>query len=134
MGTGFVGITDKRVVIQDKSFVGGKMAITSVPYKNIRSVSMVSNKSMLGKFASTSSIAINTGGGVQQADFRGDEKAALVSDGSPEARHGETCSLVDGEVNRLVGLAKPTSHQFRERRPRGLSTDGRDSLYSPTEG
>ncbi|MEV7646891.1 PH domain-containing protein [Arthrobacter sp. NPDC089319] len=80
VGTGFVGITDKRVVIQDKSFVGGKMAITSVPYKNIRSVSMVSNKSMLGKFASTSSIAINTGGGVQQADFRGDEKARHAHD------------------------------------------------------
>lgn len=80
VGTGFVGITDKRVIIQDKSFVGGKMAITSVPYKNIRSVSMVSNKSMLGKFASTSSIAINTGGGVQQADFRGDEKAKHAHD------------------------------------------------------
>ncbi|NKX52910.1 PH domain-containing protein, partial [Arthrobacter deserti] len=42
VGTAFVGITDKRVVVQDMSFVGGKMAITSVPYKNIRSVSMVS--------------------------------------------------------------------------------------------
>lgn len=35
VGTGFVGITNMRVILQDKSFVGNKLAITSVPYKNI---------------------------------------------------------------------------------------------------
>ncbi len=62
VGTGFVGITNMRVILQDKSFVGNKLAIVSVPYKNIRSVSMLSNKSMMGRFASTSSIGIDTGG------------------------------------------------------------------------
>jgi hypothetical protein len=56
VGTGFVGITNLRVILQDKSFVGNKVAILSIPYKNIRSVAMYSNKSMLGKFASSSSI------------------------------------------------------------------------------
>ena len=39
VGTGFVGITNMRVILQDKSFVGNKLAVVSVPYKNIRSVS-----------------------------------------------------------------------------------------------
>jgi Type ISP C-terminal specificity domain len=32
-GTGFIGLTDRRVIIQDNSFVGGKIALTSLPYK-----------------------------------------------------------------------------------------------------
>ena len=75
VGTGFVGITNMRVILQDKSFVGNKLAIVSIPYKNIRSVSMLSNKSMLGRFASSSSIGIDTGGTIKEADFRGDDKA-----------------------------------------------------------
>ena len=80
VGTGFVGITNMRVILQDKSFVGNKLAIVSVPYKNIRSVSMLSNKSMMGRFASTSTIGIDTGGGIKEADFRGDDKARHAHD------------------------------------------------------
>lgn len=76
VGTGFVGLTTLRVVLQDKSFVGKKTAILSVPYHNIRAISMVSDKSIGGKFFSSSSIAINAGGATSyQADFRGEEKA-----------------------------------------------------------
>jgi TM2 domain-containing membrane protein YozV len=80
VGTGFVGITNMRVIIQDKSFVGNKLAIVSVPYKNIRSVAMYSNKSMMGRFASTSTIGIDTGSTVKEADFRGDDKARHAHD------------------------------------------------------
>lgn len=80
VGTGFVGITNMRVILQDKSFVGNKLAILSVPYKNIRSVSMLSNKSMLGRFASSSSIGIDTGSSIKEADFRGDDKARHAHD------------------------------------------------------
>jgi hypothetical protein len=80
VGTGFVGITNMRVILQDKSFVGNKLAVVSVPYKNIRSVSMLSNKSMMGRFASTSSIGIDTGGSIKEADFRGDDKAKHAHD------------------------------------------------------
>ena len=80
VGTGFVGITNMRVILQDKSFVGNKLAIVSVPYNNIRSVSMLSNKSMLGRYASTSSIGIDTGGSIKEADFRGDDKARHAHD------------------------------------------------------
>ncbi|WP_461162914.1 PH domain-containing protein [Arthrobacter sp. R4-81] len=80
VGTGFVGITNMRIILQDKSFVGNKVAVVSVPYKNIRSVSMLSNKSMLGRFASSSSIGIDTGGSIKEADFRGDDKAKHAHD------------------------------------------------------
>jgi hypothetical protein len=75
-GTGFIGLTDKRVIIQDNSFVGKKTALTSIPYSKVQSVSYVSDKSMFGKFASSSTIAVSAGGSVHEVQFRGDEKAA----------------------------------------------------------
>jgi hypothetical protein len=48
VGTGFLGLTSHHVIIQDKSFVGKKLAITSVPYSRITSVSVLSNKSLAG--------------------------------------------------------------------------------------
>src|SRR6185503_18716518 len=77
-GTGFIGMTDRRVIIQDKSFVGKKVAITSIPYSKITSVSVVSNKSWAGSFFSTGSIAINVGTHSYGIEFRGDQKAHHV--------------------------------------------------------
>ena len=79
-GTGFIGLTNWRVLLQDKSFVGSQMAVTSVPYRSIQSVSMLSNKSMFGKFFSSSTIAVHTGSKVIVAEFRGDEKARYAHD------------------------------------------------------
>jgi hypothetical protein len=53
-GTGFMAITSRRIVLQDNSFVGKKIALTSVPYGRVTAVSFVSNKGMLGKFANSS--------------------------------------------------------------------------------
>jgi hypothetical protein len=77
-GTGFIGLTDRRVIIQDKSFVGKKIAITSIPYAKITSVSVVSNKSWAGSFFSTGAIAINVGTHVYEMEFRGDQKSHHV--------------------------------------------------------
>lgn len=77
-GTGFVGLTTLRVVIQDRSFVGKRTAITSIPYRNIRSVSLLSNKSWAGEFFSSSSVAFSAGPDTFEAEFRGTEKAHLV--------------------------------------------------------
>ena len=74
-GNGFVGLTNRRLVIQDKSFVGKKVAITKIPYAWITSVSMVSNKSWAGSFFSAGSIAIHVGAQTYQVDFRGHEKS-----------------------------------------------------------
>jgi hypothetical protein len=78
-GTGFVGITNRRVIVQDNSFVGKKTALTSIPYTKVNAVSFVSDKSMWG-FASTSSISISAGGREYLVDFRGEQKAKHVHD------------------------------------------------------
>lgn len=80
VGTGFVGVTDMRVVLQDKSFVGNRQAVTSIPYRQVQSVAFVSDKSVMGRFASSSTIAITAGGTVHEATFRGDDKARWVHD------------------------------------------------------
>jgi hypothetical protein len=77
-GTGFLGLTDRRVIIQDKSFVGKRVALTSIPYSKITSVSVVSNKSWAGPFFSSGSIAINVGQQVYEMDFRGEQKSHHV--------------------------------------------------------
>jgi hypothetical protein len=79
-GTGFIGLTDRRVVLQDNSFVGKKVALTSIPYSKVNAVSFVSDKSMLGKFASSSSIALSVGGTTYEIEFRGEEKAKHAHD------------------------------------------------------
>ena len=79
-GTGFIGLTDRRVVLQDNSFAGKRMALTSIPYSKVNAVSFVSDKSMLGKFASSSSVALEVGGKTLEVEFRGEEKAKHAHD------------------------------------------------------
>jgi hypothetical protein len=77
-GTGFLGLTNRRIIIQDKSFVGKRVAITSVPYSKVSSVSVVSNKSWAGQFFSTGIIAITVGTHIYEVEFRGSEKTHHV--------------------------------------------------------
>ncbi|BCJ66437.1 MULTISPECIES: PH domain-containing protein [Polymorphospora] len=78
VGTGFIGLTNRRVILQDKSFVGKKIAITSIPYSKITSVSVVSNRSWTGNFFSTGAIAIHVGTHTYEIEFRGDQKSHHV--------------------------------------------------------
>jgi hypothetical protein len=77
-GTGFIGLTNRRIIIQDKSFVGKRIAITSVPYSKVSSVSVVSNKSWAGQFFSSGTIAITVGQHTYEVEFRGTEKTHHV--------------------------------------------------------
>lgn len=79
-GTGFIGLTDRRVVLQDNGFVGKKVALTSFPYSRINAVSFVSDRSMLGKLASSSAIAVSVGSATYEIEFRGQEKAKHAHD------------------------------------------------------
>lgn len=79
-GTGFIGLTNRRVVLQDNGFIGRKVALTSFPYSKINAVSFVSDKSMLGKLASSSSIAVSVGSATYEIEFRGQEKAKHAHD------------------------------------------------------
>ncbi|GAA0507592.1 hypothetical protein Ade02nite_50150 [Paractinoplanes deccanensis] len=77
-GTGFIGLTNRRIIIQDKSFVGKRFAITSIPYSKVSSVSVVSNKSWAGQFFSSGTIAVTVGTHTYEVEFRGSDKAHHV--------------------------------------------------------
>lgn len=75
IGTGFMAITDRRVIMQDKSFTGKKFALVSIPYSRIESVSVISDKSWTSSYFSTSSIAVATARETHEVEFRGEGKA-----------------------------------------------------------
>jgi hypothetical protein len=77
-GTGFIGLTNRRIIIQDKSFVGKRVAITSIPYSKVSSVSVVSNKSWAGQFFSSGTVAITVGTHMYEVEFRGADKTHHV--------------------------------------------------------
>ena len=78
VGTGFIGLTDRRVILQDKSFVGKRLAITSIPYAKVTAVSLVSDKSFAGNFFSTGKIAIHVGTHTYEIEVRGVEKTQHI--------------------------------------------------------
>src|SRR3954453_21683189 len=78
LATGFIGLTNRRVIIQDKSYAGKRFAITSIPYAKVSSVSVVSNKSWAGQYFSTGTIAITVVTHVYEVEFRGSEKTHHV--------------------------------------------------------
>lgn len=76
-GSGFVGITTKRVIVYDKAFARKKKAIVSIPYKSISSIAAEDESGLLtgrGFFAS-SKIEIKTSGDEYELEFRGADKA-----------------------------------------------------------
>ncbi len=78
VGTGFVGLTDMRVILQDRSFVGKRVAITSIPYARVSAVSIVSNKSWAGQFFSSGTIAVQVGTHTYEVELRGVDKTRHV--------------------------------------------------------
>lgn len=79
--TGFLALTDKRIIIQNKSYVGKKIAMISLPYSRIAEVGVLSNASLMGAFFSTSEIYVRTSGGdLHEIEFRGVEKAKYAHD------------------------------------------------------
>jgi len=47
-GTGFIGITDKRVMLQDSAFIKNESAIVSIPYDRIHALATSEETGMLG--------------------------------------------------------------------------------------
>ena len=79
-GTGFVGLTDLRVILQDESYVGGRIALTSVPYSRIFSVSLVANRSVFGRWVEAATLAITTSEDTFEVEMRGADKARHAHD------------------------------------------------------
>lgn len=81
VGTGYIALTDRRVIIADKSFVGRAVALVSMPYRMVSSVAVLSNARFTGNFFSTSAIIVSSSGGVHhEIEFRGEDKARHAHD------------------------------------------------------
>jgi hypothetical protein len=78
VGTGFLAITDRRLIFYDKQFMRKKKAMVSVPYGQIAAVSSEDEGGLLtGRgFFSSSKIGIHTtGNAYYDFEFRGADKA-----------------------------------------------------------
>ena len=76
-GTGFVGITTKRVLVYDKAFLRKMKAVVSIPYSRIHTVAAEDDANVLtGRgFFSSSKVILTTGRGELELEFRGADKA-----------------------------------------------------------
>ncbi len=72
-GTGFVGITNKRIIFYDKAFMRKRKALVSVPYSKITAVSSIDEGR--GLWGSASELVIKTGSEEFEFEFRGGDKA-----------------------------------------------------------
>lgn len=79
-GTGFLGLTDARVLLQDRALVGGRSTLVSIPYGAIISVGFVADSDLGIEALSSSTIAITVSGAVHQVAFRGADKARYAHD------------------------------------------------------
>ncbi len=70
-GTGFVGITDRRLIFYDQAFLTKKKAMVSIPYNQIIGVASTDE----GIIFQTSEITLITAAGNYTFQFRGADKA-----------------------------------------------------------
>jgi hypothetical protein len=76
-GTGFLGVTNKRLVVYDKTFLRKMKAIVSVPYSRITTIAAEDESGLFtgrGFFAS-SKVVVTTSHGDFEFEFRGADKA-----------------------------------------------------------
>lgn len=75
-GTGFVGITDLRLIFMDQAFLIKQKAVVSLPYTRITAIAAEdSGKIILSSILGTSKLSIVAGDRAWQFEFRSDEKA-----------------------------------------------------------
>lgn len=81
-GTGFMGITSKRVIFQDNAWVKNMKAVVSMPYSRIHTVAAEDAVGLFtGRgFFSSSTIVVTTSAGARTFQFRGADKAHIAHD------------------------------------------------------
>lgn len=79
-GTGFLGVTNKRVIVYDKAFLRKMKAVISIPYSRIVSVAAQDDTGLLGGrgFFSSSTLVLTAGSQSYEFEFRGADKAHLA--------------------------------------------------------
>lgn len=73
-GTGFVGITDRRVIFYDQGIISKKKSMVSIPYHQVIAVSTADE----GVIFQSSEVTLITAAGKFSFEFRGAEKANWV--------------------------------------------------------
>jgi len=80
-GTGFLGITDKRLIYFDKEFMKNRKAMVSLPHHQISSVASEDSSGLFvkkGFFVSDLLVVTPVGGEPKTFEFRGGEKAHIA--------------------------------------------------------
>jgi hypothetical protein len=79
-GTGFIGITTRRLIVYDKEFLRRNKAIVSIPYSRITSIATEDESGLLtGRgFFGSSKVTITFSGGSYEFEFRGADKAHMA--------------------------------------------------------
>jgi hypothetical protein len=75
-GTGFVGITDRRIVFQDQSWRKAKNVLVSIPYDRVHAVGISTNQPLIGRSSGT--ISVQAGEDDWSFEFRNAEKTAVA--------------------------------------------------------
>lgn len=76
-GTGFLGVTTKRVIIYDKAFARKNRSVVSIPYSKITSLAADDESGLLtGRgFMASSNVTLRAGTEEYEFEFRGADKA-----------------------------------------------------------
>jgi hypothetical protein len=75
-GTGFIGITDLRLVFMDQAFLRSQKAVVSLPFSRITAVAAEdSGQILLGSLLGTNVLTIIAGTQQWTFEFRSDDKA-----------------------------------------------------------
>ncbi len=75
-GTGFIAITDKRLMYYNKAFLAKRKALSSVPFNKITEVATIDEGRGAFGIGTSSEIVVKTGGGEYVSfEFRGGDKA-----------------------------------------------------------
>lgn len=79
-GTGFLGITSKRLIVYDKSFLRKMKALISIPYSRVHTIAAEDDSGLFSGrgFFSSSKLIITTSHGEHDFEFRGADKAHLA--------------------------------------------------------
>jgi hypothetical protein len=79
-GTGFIGITNKRVIFYDKVFLRKMKAVVSTPFHSIKCLATEDESGLLtGRgFFSSSKLIMHTTHGDHEFEFRGADKAHMA--------------------------------------------------------
>jgi hypothetical protein len=75
VGTGFIGITNKRLLFYDKVFLKKRKALVSIPYRMVTAVGSVDQGRGVFSIGTSSELIVKSGNDEYEFEFRGGDKA-----------------------------------------------------------